>query len=314
MRTLLASLLLLALGGPARAGDLAVDERGRSLRVAFDPASVVRLGVLGGAEHEGAFAGALELELGVGYRTVESSGGTSGEGAEQVAWTFEHRFGWTRLQPLRTAAAGAPALDATAYAGAFMRHSAEPSLTLPSSPPRRVFFPFDVGVECELGRLQLRPLDGERERLEVEVARAGVVLDPWRAGRPGNDLRLGLGVRYDVELAGRPGLSDPEARHRLAPFTAAWARFRWQDEPGLTALEVLVDAFPHWSPGRGWDAGAEAHARVERVLVALDDQPLALVAETSWAHRPDGPAGREASEDVRLLLGLALSFQLRGPR
>ncbi|HOX46412.1 MAG TPA: hypothetical protein PK668_22605 [Myxococcota bacterium] len=310
MRKLLPCLLLLALGSPARAGDVAVDERGRSLRVAFDPASVVRLGVLGGAEHAGAFEGALELELGVAYRTVEPAG----EGAEGVSWTLEHRFAWTRLRPLQPAAGGAPALDATAYAGGFMRHSAEPSLTLPGSPPRRVFFPFDIGVECELGRLQLRPLEEGLERLEVGVARAGVALDPWRAGRPGNDLRLVLGVRYDVELTGQPGLADAQARHRLAPFTAAWARFRWQDEPGLTALEVLADAFPHWSPGPGWDVGAEARARVERVLVALDDQPLALVAEAGWTHRPAGPGGREAEEEVRLLLGLALSFQLRGPR
>jgi hypothetical protein len=282
------------------------DAAGRTFRVRFDPGNRVRIGLgfgLLGADRELAADG--ELQLGLDLRRVLDFG----QGGDLVSWQLSHRIlsGW--LRPWRKAAAGAPVLDLSVYQGTFMRHSESSTLTLPSDPPRRLFFPLDFGFEVELGRLAL-PAAGQAQELRLGVARAALVLDPWRTGRPGDGLQLGVGVRYDLDLAGASTLAGAAPVHRLAPFTAAFLRFRLEDQAGLTALDLRADLAPHWASRGGWGLSAEGQARFERVLLAINDLPLAVTVEAHWIRRPPAePVG--ATQELRVVGGLSMGIPLR---
>lgn len=282
----------------AAAHDFAADEQGRSFRVRFDPASGVRLGVITGASGgsrrlEAEYA----LELGVLYRSFVEFGDKE---EDRITWQLDHRFLAGRIRP-----GDLPELDLVAYTGSFLRHSAAPYMVLPTDPPQRFYFPFDVGVETRVGRVRVDP-----DLIRLGLARAAVLLDPWRSGKPGNSLEIGLGVSYDLDLTGGPTFQNPQVIHRVAPFTAISARWRIQDEDGLTALDLRGDLTPHWASAGGWQLGAEAVARFERVLVAFNDEPVAVVLEAGYQRRPPGP-GFDGDHELKVLAGLVFGLQLK---
>jgi hypothetical protein len=286
--------------------DYQVDGQGRVFRVRFDPGSRIRLG--GGLFLEGPARSpdlSLELAFGFAYRSMVSFG----QGEERIRWQLDQQglSGWVR--PRVSGCWGWPELDLTLYQGNFLRHSEAPYMVLPSNPPRRLFFPFDLGVETFLGQVQLPALgEGRVDQAHFGVAGASLLFDPWRTGRPGNSLELGWGLRYDLDLGRAPGQDSVDLTHRLAPFTATSLRLRLQDVPGTRLLDLRGDLQPHWATRGGWQLAASVHARLERVLIALNDQPVSLVAECSWQHRPS--PGWQDSDELRLLLALELGLQL----
>lgn len=282
----------------AAAANFSVDEKGQSFRVRFDPASEVRLGLItkasGGSEQ---FAASSALELGVLYRSFVEFGDKE---EDRITWQLDHRFLAGRIRP-----GDQVELDLTAYGGSFLRHSAAPYMVLPTDPPQRFYFPFDVGVETRVGRVRLDP-----EFIRLGLARAAVLLDPWRSGKAGNSLEFGVGVSYDLDLTGGPAFEDPGVVHRVAPFTAVSVRWRLQDADGLTRFDLRGDLTPHWASTGGWELSAEAAARFERVLVAVNDEPVALVLEAGYQRLPPAPNYAGAHE-FTCLAGLAFGFQLK---
>jgi hypothetical protein len=302
------ALLWLGLLSVCRAGDFSVDEKGRRFRVRFDPASEVRLGLMagtaGGSED---FAAVAELDLGILYRAFAEFGDKP---EDRISWQLDHRFLTGRIRPWSDGLDDLPELDLIAYTGSFLRHSAAPYMVLPTDPPQRFYFPFDVGVECSVGRVRI-PSQAESPRiLRLGLARASVLLDPWRSGKPGNSLEIGLGVSYDLDLVGQNSLENPAVIHRLAPFTALSVRFRLQDPDGLTTLDLRGDLTPHWASSGSWGIGAETTAHFERVLVAVNDEPVALVLEAGYQRLPPAP-GFEGAHELTFLAGLAFGLQLK---
>lgn len=304
MTAVLLSLLGIA---PARAGEeFVTDDQGRSFRARFDPGSRVWLGALDGVGlGERASGHRLELDFGVGWRSLFRFD------AEGIQWELDHRFVTGRIAPVPAGPGRAPAIDLTGYGFLFMRHAAEPYVLWPGSPPTRLFFPFDVGLEAQVGSLRLSPRSARQPDLfRLGAARAALLLDPWRPGRPGCGLSLGLLVRYDVDLIGSPGLSDPDTVHRLVPFTGGALRLRWQDEDGLTRVNARVEGWGHWATEGGWGYGLQAAARFERVLIAVNDQPVSAVVEAAADRHP--PAGSvPATWEGRVQAGLSFGFQLK---
>ena len=275
----------------AAAANFSADEEGRSFRVRFDPASEVRLGLITGASGGSRrFEAASALELGILYRSFAEFGDKE---EDRITWQLDHRFFAGRVRP-----GDQIELDMVAYSGSFLRHSAAPYMVLPTDPPQRFYFPFDVGVEARVGRVRLDP-----EVIRLGLARAAVLLDPWRSGKPGNSLEFGVGVSYDLDL-------NPEIVHRVAPFTAVSVRWRLQDEDGLTRFDLRGDLTPHWASAGGWQFGAEVVARFERVLVAVNDEPVALVLEAGYQRLPPAP-GQKGAHEMTFLAGLAFGFQLK---
>jgi hypothetical protein len=275
----------------AAAHNFKADDGGRPFRVRFDPASEVRLGLITGASGGSQrFEAVSALELGILYRSFAEFGDKE---EDRITWQLDHRFIAGRIRPGEQTE-----LDLVAYTGSFLRHSDAPYMVLPTDPPQRFYFPFDVGVEARVGRVRLDP-----EAIRLGLARAAVLLDPWRSGKPGNSLEFGVGVSYDLDL-------NSEVIHRVAPFTAVSVRWRLQDEDGLTRFDLRGDLTPHWASAGGWQLGAEAAARFERVLLAFNDEPVALVLEAGYERLPPVP-GFEGAHEFTLLAGLAFGFQLK---
>lgn len=283
--------------------------RARRYRVAFDPASHVSLGVAAAAARgpKGSPAAAPEIDAGVAYRTVRASGA----GRERVTWQVEHRIasGWVR--PLAGPSPGVPAFDAGLYRATILRHDASPSLVLPTSPPVGIPFPFDVGFDAEAGRVAVSAVSKSSRApvIHVGVARAALLLDPWRSGVPGRIFTFGLGARYDLDVEGGPTLASPRAVHRVAPMTEGSLRFRVESRDGLSVADVRGEVAPHWSSLGAWALLGRAVVRLERTLAAVNDQPIAAVLEGGYRFDPKVSTAPAAS-DFRVSLGLALHLNL----
>lgn len=298
---------------------------GRRYRVRFDPASRVTLSGGLGVMHdgEGSAVAAFEAGFSFSYRKVYRFGG----GADRITWQIDHQLTSGVVRPFLRHAGGVPSMDASLYRATLLRHSASPSIVLPLAPPVTIGFPFDVGLDAELGRVTVpvMPLSpGAPEGsatppvlavpgqpwLHLGVARVSFTLDPWRSGQVGRSLALGVGVRYDVDVYPAPTLETPVFVHRVAPLTSGSVRFRYQTDDGLLMLDAYGEAAPHWTSEDRWDLFANVSARVDRTLVAINDQPIGAYAEAGYRYLPEG-AGAPALHDVRGTLGIAASLSLK---
>jgi hypothetical protein len=277
---------------------------GRRFRVGFDPGSRIWLGAAGvvGRDAAGTIGGGLEISAGFGLRNRSSTG----EGKDRVAWENDHRVlpGWVRPIPGQ---AGLPSFDAALYSVTMLRHDSSPSIVVPTSPPVGIPFPFDVGLDADVGRFTSLAYPGLREA-RIGVARGALLLDPWRSGRPGHSLAFGVGARYDLETA----IGGPRGPvlHRVAPMTAGSVRFRYQTRDGITVVDVRGDAVPHFTSEGQWRFLATSTLHVERALIAVADQPVAAVLDGGYRYDPprsDAPA----VSDFRVSLGLSVNLMLR---
>ena len=292
---------------------------GHRFRVGFDPASRLALGIAGAVErgHAGAPAAAPELTAGLSLRTVSASGA----GRERVSWQIDHRVltGWA--QPLARAG-GVPAFDGALYGVDLLRHDASPSLVVPTSPPVGIPFPFDVGIATEVGRVT-SPAFAPAARgavmgmgaapvpaLHVGVVRAALLLDPWRSGVPGRSFEIGLGARYDLDVEGLPTLASRRVIHRVAPMTAGSLRLRVQSLDGLWLCDLRGEVVPHWTSEGAWAFMALSSARLERVLLAVNDQPITTVLDGGYRRYP-ATLHAEGFSDFHVSLGLSLNLELR---
>lgn len=293
-----------------------VSDDGRRFRVRFNPAGRLWAGVadaLGPDESGGLAPQVLELSAGFSYRAVS----VTGEGTDTIAWHADHRILAGFIQPQNREADGVPALDVALYSVSALRHDKAPRVVLPSSPPVSIPFPFDIGFEIEAGRvfvpsfLPESAAGGSRvPMLRVGVLRATAFLDPWRSGRPGRSLEIGVGARYDVEPFAVPSFEEATIVHRIAPMTATSLRFRFQSDDGLTVLDCRGDLIPHWTSDQTWEVMASAGARVERTLIAVSDQPVSAVFEGGYRRAPDTSLSR-GTDDFRLSLGLTFNLQIQ---
>ncbi|MFO0555191.1 MAG: hypothetical protein U0271_42830 [Polyangiaceae bacterium] len=296
------------------ADDLRLSEGGHPYRVRFDPGSRVTLsaGLMASHEEEDATA-TLELGATLDYRNVV----ILGVAPDAILWEVDHRIISGFVRPLVHPAGDWPALDAVVYRLCLHRHSESPTLVLPFNPPVSVDFPLDVGLDAEIGRVAVmdvpiaRPDDGALVPwVRVGVTRASFLLDPWRSGRVGRSLTLGIGVRYDVELAVAPDFSSARVLHRVAPLTATSVRFRYQTDDGLLALDASAGVAPHWTSEDRWDVLADSTFRLDRTLIAINDQPIGAFAELDYHYIPT-TFGEAPLHDARGSVGLSASFNLK---
>lgn len=277
-------------------------DSGQRFRVAFDPASRISIGVSGAGniESKAAVRPAAIGMLGIKYRGVLESG----LGMSRVTWRLDNAFvsGW--IAPFDRETGAIPRLDATAYSLFAHRHDLQPSMVLPVSPPIAIPFPFDIALSISAGHVKSRP-SATGQDLEIGVARAAVLFDPWRSGEAGNSLSIGAAARYDVDR--RPNHASV---HRIAPMTAPTTRLALQSSDGLWEADAQGELTPHWASDGGFRLAAEASLHAERTLFALNDQPFTATLDGSYAMRaatPDEPVRHE----VIVGLGLAAHLQLR---
>jgi hypothetical protein len=256
--------LLLALvlaAGPAEEPDCTVvDERGRSFPVCFDPGNGLLLGVSLVQRDGVAFAPAASFSTGLLLRTRRTS-----RRREDALWFYEHRLLGATAQP----AAEHRALRVTAYEGNFRRHLREGFVLIPTAQPIRLPFPFDFAINVSAGRYERRVWEGPGATLEV--ARAAVLLDPIRSETGRARLSFGPALSYTLRLDG------VELVQEISPLTSGLVDLGYESEDGWWSLRLAGYGGWVFMPGRGEGRfRARGEATAQRILVALNDQPVHL--------------------------------------
>lgn len=288
-----AALLALALAAdagasPARPPDpcTRTDRRGRTFRVCFDPGSGLDLSAgAAWAREEPARGGATDLRAALRWRRdVRTRAGG-------LEWVRDMTF--VDARALFTAGESGPrAASALAWRGAFVRHRESPFLLVPG-PRLRLPFPFDVGLLVEAGGATW---DSDRSR-EVVLApiRSALLLDLGaRAGL--RRLAFGPEVAWTVRLA-----EGEETVHRIVPFTAGAVDARAESGDGLLAAALALRGGSSLAVPGGTDGFVEARLAIERVVLAVNDRPVAIYAEGALRG---GASGRGGEVAVGLRAGL----------
>lgn len=185
------------------------------------------------------------------------------------------------------------------YRGVFLRHLRDGHIVLPFGTPKKVFLPFDIGGLVEVGSLSWRP----DMTANLGVVKTALLVDFARSRDFRTRFAIGPLTSWDIALTRDPlTIAD----HQVAPFTAGVANFHVEAANGLTLGDVRVEAGRVWHSTRGWETQAVAEATVERVILAVNDRPIALVA---------GARYETATHDATAGIGLrVVLFQRTDPR
>jgi len=261
----LALALLLGATDPC----VGTDELGRTFRTCFAPGRGLELSA-GGAWGEGTGEGAgLAVGGALRWRRDTFTPAGSREWLRDMAF-FEARARFHgSLADARTA-------EGTLWSGLFLRRLAEPFVLIPTGRrPLRLPFPFDVGMALAAGEVRWDSGAKGPEALDVEAVRGALLLDVARhLGRPVRRAAFGPEVSWSARF--EEGRKPVQA---LAPFSAGRIELLAESADGLASLTLsgrggFLLRFPEDS-GLFYDARLSA----ERVLLAVNDVPLALYGE-----------------------------------
>jgi hypothetical protein len=284
----------------------AVDEAGRRFRVAFDPGNRWMLGGGYAAGHPagagwaGPAAGQVETGLFVRHAVVFPE--------EQVAWKMYHDVLMGRVWLGDASESPVPLLDATLYRGTYLRWQREGYVMLPTTPPRRLRFPLNIGLDAVVGRFETMP-EGTGLAARIEAVRSHFLLDAWRSREMGLYAQFGIGPAYDLWLAGSfVDAAGVDVEHLVSPGSDLTATVRFETGDGRHAVEGRGSCGWWWSSARGWGVRAEAAASYEFIWLALNDQPLSGYVEA--AYRYEQLLEPRAAHDFRATAGLRFSVPL----
>jgi hypothetical protein len=160
---------------------------------------------------------------------------------------------------------------ATLYSGRFVRHSRDGHIVLPFGSLRKVFLPFDIGVDAEVGRL-----DGKigAPTASLEVVRTAALIDLSRSEDFRQRFAIGPVGRWDVAVA-RNAFGIDE--HVVSPFSLAAANLHLESNDGITIADVSVEGGTAWHNATGWKSVVRGEASLERTVLSINDRPVALV-------------------------------------
>jgi len=249
----------------------------------FDPGNALLLGT--GLQVRDGVA-LPTLQAGILLRTERNSR------SKGTLWFNTHRILVTEATPGNVRRG----LSTTLYEGTYRRHLEEGFILIPTSRPIRVPFPFDVTLAVRAGHLERRVWEGPG--LTVETGRAALLLDPVRSvsGR----LWLGFGPAASHSLRRLP---DGTLEHEVSPFTSAVLETGYETADGwwtvrASGLAGWINSFEGERRFR-----ARADASIERILFALNDQPLWLQLYGTYAYKDVGLARQtEWTAGARLLV------------
>jgi hypothetical protein len=284
----IAALLAVALA--AQPGDpcVATDAQARQFAVCFDPGNrlEISLGGAGGAREPFA-GGALDLAAAVRWRRdVRTRAGA-------LEWLADQTLGEARV--LLTGPDGeARAVEGLAWRGTFVRRRSSPFVLVPGPRPLRLPFPFDVGLRVEVGGVSWDAARSGDYRLAP--IRSALLLDLARHGRL-RRLAFGPEVSWGVRI--REG---EETIHEIVPFTAGVLDLRAESGDGLHAVALTFRGGSALALPGGGEGFLEGSLTLERVVLAVNDRPIALYA--SGAVR-GGASGRGVEGSVGLRAALA---------
>ncbi|NVJ01412.1 hypothetical protein HV824_25320 [Myxococcus sp. AM009] len=257
-------------GVPTDDACVALDERGEPYPICFDPGDGF---VVGTRMRLSRSVMTQAVRTGVHLRSGRSSR------SKGSPWFNNHR-----LLGLEAWDGEQRGLTFTAYDGTLRRHLEEGFILVPTARPARIPFPFDVTVALRLGHLERRVWEGPGWTLEA--GRLGLLLDPVRAETERAWFGVGPAAGHSVRRS-REGAS-----HTVAPFTELMFDAGLESRDGLWALRA--SGLAGWSVGieRGLYFRARTDVGLERVVLAVADQPVVLQVSGAYVHRDAGLARR----------------------
>lgn len=244
------------------------EDTGELFPTCFDPGNALLLGT-GMQVREG--VALPTLQAGILLRTERSSR------SKGMLWFNTHRLLVTEATP-GNARRG---LTTTVYEGTFRRHLEEGFILVPTSKPLRIPFPFDVTLAVRAGHLERRVWEGPG--LTVETGRAALLLDPLRSAS--GRLWLGFGPLASHSLRRMP---DGELEQEISPFTSGLLETGYETADGWWTLRAsgLAGWINSFEGDRRFRARADAS--VERILFAVNNQPLWLQVYGTYAYKDAG--------------------------
>lgn len=188
------------------------------------------------------------------------------EDEPDLVWKLEHVAGDA------THAAFEDRFDAVVYRGRYLRHARDGHIVLPLGVPKKIFLPFDIGALAEVGRLRWRP---DVDAVTVGLVKTAALIDVSRTRGFKRRFAFGPVARWDLEATRQP---RDVTGHVVAPFSMALANIFVESASGRTSGDLRVEAGSAWhSDTATWEPEVLADATVERIVLAVNDRPIALV-------------------------------------
>lgn len=249
-RAFLATLAACALGTTAARADEPCrtdDGRGGTIVSCFDPGNRLRLDATSAG-----VGGGLDLRHRVG--------------------TDDPRIHYRLEHAIASGVIGATRYDATLYSMRFVRHSENGYLVIPTSPPRQLSLPFDLGLEATA--LHVEGLRHEAP-VKVGVVRVALLADFARSSDGRFRLAIGPAMRWDASF---DRVTRSTIENDVAPFTIGALSAYAESSDGLTLGRLSAEAGFERFGELGSRRVLRAEASVERVILALNDHPLSVYA------------------------------------
>lgn len=232
--------------------------------------------LIGASTH--GYGGAVELRHGMRF-----------DDEPDLVWKMEHRILGFEVDYFTDRSFG------VLYAGRYVRHARDGHILLPFGIDRKLFLPFDVGAEVDVGSLAGEVLATE---LDIGVIRGALLFDLARTDNFRRRVAIGLAAHWNMVLD-RQELSI--RRQRVAPFTLGTISAHAESATGITRGTLRIDAGGSWTSPVGWKRHVALEGRLERILVAINGRPLSVVAGLR-VH---------AEGDARARVGIAFAPLLR---
>jgi hypothetical protein len=192
-----------------------------------------------------------------------------------LAWKMEH----TVLEA--THAGFSDRFSGVLYRGRYIRHARDGHIVVPLfGDARKLFLPFDIGALAEVGAVRWQP----DATATIGVIKTTALIDLARSREFRYLLAIGPVARWDVSLTRHPVAI---AEHAVAPFTAGLFACKLESASGLTWGELRAEAGVAWHSRAGWKPELGTEATIERIVLAINDRPISLVAGV----RHDSPTG-----------------------
>ena len=167
------------------------------------------------------------------------------------------------------------------YRGRYLRHARDGHIVLPLGTPKKVFLPFDIGALAEVGAIRWRAADAIAV---LGVVKTAPLIDLSRSRNFRRRLAIGPVARWDIQLERHP---IAVAHHVVAPFSCALANLHLESQSGRLVGDLRVEAGTAWHGEAGWRPEAVAEATVERIVLAVNDRPIALVLGARYESATD---------------------------
>jgi hypothetical protein len=185
------------------------------------------------------------------------------EDEPDLVWKLEHRVADTTYDGFTDR------FDGTLYRGRFLRHMRDGHIVFPLTGAKINTYS-DIGALFEVGHLEWKGMDPA----SLGIVKTALLVDVSRSRDFRRRIAFGPQASWDVGLAGRQASI---ADHRVTPFSALRVELHQESNDGLWVFDAHGEAGTTWQQSLGgWRRTVLGEASLERILLAINDRPIAL--------------------------------------